>query len=1162
MAKGGADAAIVRFWWAVEMFSPPKIEDEPSWDNKVFRLSPDEVPPWHPAHPLARVRLERDKVWQHTVFGGIFGLEQLRDVVVAAFGNDAKYRDARLDGSTAVFSLTLTQSGRLVEDSQVLSACAWATGRVLARRPWRGNWLDKTAWATARVEFEELTRHLGEPPVPTMPGGSGAGGGDAGGLGGRVRSAAADAAEAGVTAAVAPLATSVAGPLLGGAVGKAAGTFAKKMVEPEVANGGGDGGGRESRFPGGSSDGRRPVDPRELFALLEEQVSQAGIGRALEPTEIWVASKQVHVRSADTADSDFLNSFLFDDLERVQDALLSNDGSKVLGEFLRPTTHIDVRSRVDVRTNSGQVLAEVAPKHTPVGRWVGGADRPLALSQQFAVNQILSATRAGTIPVYAVNGPPGTGKTTMLRDVIAALVVERAIRLSKLKRPADAFGGSVGSWSTEVGTRKVRPLIPELTGFEMVVACASNGAAKNITHEFPGPDGIDASWLEAAREVDYFADAASIALEIEDAEPGRRAWAAVAGALGKMELRRNFSERLWWGVTAKEEAAAKRDTVDGRKRRPDRSGAGLADLLTEQTRNGTPIDWPAAVNRFVNALVKVEELEAGRQAAADAAEIISKSAAQTAALEQTLAEADKAVALATEKADIAAATLRRGQEIVAQGQATRAEHAGRQPNLWTSLSTRGRAGREWYEKDRQLAALQDQVSALYEQTRQEALATSERLDTARRRRTEIADQLATVESRAHEAKRIWRQALADWKDRVPLSAVFADDALREKSAPWNDQDIADARTRLFLEALLLHKQFLLATSETTRRNLQAAFDIISGSAPPDVKGETAKAAWQALFLAVPVVSTTFASMGRLFSHLGCEDLGWLFIDEAGQATPAGAVGAMWRAEHAVIVGDPRQLEPVITVPHSLQQALREHFGVGEEWLPGRVSVQTLADRLAPYGTYLDVDDQDGQGDRVWVGAPLRVHRRCDAPMFDISNDIAYGGTLMVNGKKPIEPDEDPYLDLRASSWVHVAGQSNGDSPWIPAEGHAVRALIAELRQNGVRRDRIRVISPFRKVVRGVSELSLGLPREAVGTIHTMQGKEADIVILVLGSSNGGQRVWAAEKPNLLNVAVSRAKRRLYVVGNRDLWKRQQYFNQLAARLPVVAARPTSEGADR
>lgn len=58
VAKGGADAAIVRFWWAVEMFSPPKIEVEPSWEDKVFRLSPGEVP---------------RGIWPHTFFENVLG---------------------------------------------------------------------------------------------------------------------------------------------------------------------------------------------------------------------------------------------------------------------------------------------------------------------------------------------------------------------------------------------------------------------------------------------------------------------------------------------------------------------------------------------------------------------------------------------------------------------------------------------------------------------------------------------------------------------------------------------------------------------------------------------------------------------------------------------------------------------------------------------------------------------------------------------------------------------------------------------------------------------------------------------------------------------------------------------------------------------------------
>jgi superfamily I DNA and/or RNA helicase len=60
------------------------------------------------------------------------------------------------------------------------------------------------------------------------------------------------------------------------------------------------------------------------------------------------------------------------------------------------------------------------------------------------------------------------------------------------------------------------------------------------------------------------------------------------------------------------------------------------------------------------------------------------------------------------------------------------------------------------------------------------------------------------------------------------------------------------------------------------------------------------------------------------------------------------------------------------------------------------------------------------------------------------------------------------------------------------------------------------------------------------------------VIFVLGApspSQVGARNWAGGRPNLLNVAVSRAKEALYVVGNRRLWREAGLFSTLAERLP-------------
>src|SRR5208282_5869555 len=124
---------------------------------------------------------------------------------------------------------------------------------------------------------------------------------------------------------------------------------------------------------------------------------------------------------------------------------------------------------------------------------VTDANRSLAFSQQFAVNQIMHGLRTGA-GLFAVNGPPGTGKTTMLRDLIAAIVVDRAIELACLDNPGEAFTGREQRWETPSYTHHIKAPVPALTGFEIVVASSNNGAVENVTAEIPGPKGIGSQW--------------------------------------------------------------------------------------------------------------------------------------------------------------------------------------------------------------------------------------------------------------------------------------------------------------------------------------------------------------------------------------------------------------------------------------------------------------------------------------------------------------------------------------------------------------------------------------------------------------------------------------------------------------------------------------------
>ena len=61
----------------------------------------------------------------------------------------------------------------------------------------------------------------------------------------------------------------------------------------------------------------------------------------------------------------------------------------------------------------------------------------------------------------------------------------------------------------------------------------------------------------------------------------------------------------------------------------------------------------------------------------------------------------------------------------------------------------------------------------------------------------------------------------------------------------------------------------------------------------------------------------------------------------------------------------------------------------------------------------------------------------------------------------------------------------------------------------------------------------------VGTVHTFQGKEADIVFLVLGcdEKSRGAASWAfgSSNPNIMNVAATRAKEEFYIIGDFKLY---------------------------
>lgn len=841
-----------------------------------------------------------------------------------------------------------------------------------------------------------------------------------------------------------------------------------------------------------------------------------------------------------------LNSFFLEDLSAARDLAEKGALPSALQHYLgirKPP------QRTDLLNDNPGLQDLLQPALTPPGKWPGKGRFPLALLQQAAVNAT-HGTRIGT-GILAVNGPPGTGKTTLLRDVVAARLIERATVMSEYADPSKAFTPSAQSLQRNGAKITLHRLDPRLKGFEMIVASSNNKAVENVSAELPALEAIAAD----APGLRYFKTVSDNVLE-------RDTWGIIAAVLGNSSNRYQFSQGFWRDqengfstylnhasgmpqtVSVPQEGGRppvkrNREIVD-RERPP--ANRREAQALWEKARaefQATLESFRRTQARLQELHVKLVRLVAVMAGIDDLSSKLPAFDAQARAIMNELAAARP--------------PLQDAEALLGAARRALADHFTRRPGFFSRLC-RTRLYRDWQLDRQNLSGQADRHKQAFLSRKQAFETLQSSLAAARRR---IEQSRLELEALGGE-KAALEASLRDARLGAPMpdAGFFASGHEDIQTASlWFDKAAGLERDAVFEAAIRLHRAFIGRAADPLRQNLSVFVETFgTRSLGTPQKDAMIADLWASFFLVVPVVSTTFASVHRMFSRLAPETLGWLLVDEAGQAVPQAAVGAMLRTKRSVVVGDPLQIPPVVTLPDSLTEEICAFFGIDPlKYNAPEASVQTVADAASIYCARFPI----GSGHRD-VGAPLLVHRRCDSPMFDISNEIAYSN-LMVQAKKPSAGK----ALLGPSAWIDVVGRPGPDK-WCADEAVVLIDMLRKLRAGGGKAD-LYIVTPFvivqdnlrrelldSGILKGWVERPDTWVFEHVGTVHTVQGREADIVFFVLGAqsnSQNGARGWAGGRPNLVNVAVTRAKTSLYVIGNRRLWKTAGVFAALDRFLP-------------
>ncbi|MDQ6721345.1 MAG: AAA domain-containing protein [Candidatus Dormibacteraeota bacterium] len=248
------------------------------------------------------------------------------------------------------------------------------------------------------------------------------------------------------------------------------------------------------------------------------------------------------------------------------------------------------------------------------------------------------------------------------------------------------------------------------------------------------------------------------------------------------------------------------------------------------------------------------------------------------------------------------------------------------------------------------------------------------------------------------------------------------------------------------------------------------------------------------------------------SRLRFKIFDWLILDEANKVRANEALALMPLAKRWVMIGDLKQLPPVMEeaastfkIEQPLDELVRDESFYGWVW------------------------DKVPASSRIMLPRQYRMRE----PIGRAVSDLFYEGKLIHEAPHPRMPLPWPFD--RELVWVDTGAQDEYRDAQRSVANEFEVALckdITSIIRRRVRKARLAVIAMYNSQVNRLQSALKGIvPPDDIESVDAFEGRESDGVILSLVRSNDRAAIGFLNDPNRVNVAISRAKKLLVIVGD-------------------------------